>query len=145
MAFNNGAVGKSKAQHLTVTLQQRGGIVGGLSGYTWMSWLYVDLLWISDEHRGKNFARSLITKAETEARKRGVRNVYLSTFSFQAPGFYKKLGYKDSKNKKIFRRVTPAFSYKKLCDISRHALGAVAAGIIGVSLTVAGDDTPIVT
>ncbi len=145
-AFNNGAVGKSKAQHLTVTLRQRGEIVGGLSGYTWMNWLYVDLLWISDEHRGKNLGRSLITKAETEARKRGVRSVYLSTFSFQAPGFYKKLGYKEFGKQKDFPAGHTRFWLQKgFVIFRRYPFCAVAGGGSGVSLTDAGDDTPIVT
>jgi hypothetical protein len=31
--------------------------------------------------------------AEAEARQRGAQHAYLDTFSFQAPGFYKKHGY----------------------------------------------------
>ena len=33
--------------------------------------------------------------AEKEARKRGVKNAFVDSFSFQAPGFYKKLGYRE--------------------------------------------------
>jgi len=32
--------------------------------------------------------------AEDEARHRGAKNAYLDTFSFQAPDFYKKHGYR---------------------------------------------------
>ena len=39
--------------------------------------------------------KTMVAAAEAEARKRGIRNVYLDTFSFQAPGFYKKLGYRE--------------------------------------------------
>ncbi len=31
--------------------------------------------------------------AEDETRERGAKNVYLDTFSFQAPNFYQKYGY----------------------------------------------------
>jgi N-acetylglutamate synthase-like GNAT family acetyltransferase len=95
IAFNARAVGKSKYKSLTITLRQGKEIVGGLAGATWMGWLFIDLLWISDKYRGKGHGRMLMKRAEAEALKRGVQNVFLNTFSFQAPGFYKKLGYKE--------------------------------------------------
>lgn len=100
--FNDSAAGKSKYKSLTLSLRQGQEIVGGLAGYTWMNWLFVDLLWIADKYRGKGLGKSLIMKAETEAKKRGARNSYLSTFSFQAPGFYKKLGYREFGKQKGF-------------------------------------------
>jgi hypothetical protein len=33
--------------------------------------------------------------AEKEAKRRGAKNVYVDTFSFQAPEFYKKIGYRE--------------------------------------------------
>jgi GNAT superfamily N-acetyltransferase len=95
LAFNARAAGRGKYKAMTVTLRQGKDIVGGLTGSTWMNWLYVELLWIADKYRGKGHGRSLMKKAEDEARKRGVKNVFLNSFSFQAPGFYKKLGYKE--------------------------------------------------
>jgi GNAT superfamily N-acetyltransferase len=100
--FNEAASGKSKYKPLTLSLRQGQAIVGGLAGYTSMDWLFVDLLWIADKYRGKGFGKSLMVKAETEAKKRGARNSYLSTFSFQAPGFYKKLGYREFGKQKGF-------------------------------------------
>jgi len=95
LAFNKGALGKSDYRPLTITLRNGKEIVGGLVGTTWQGWLYIDVLWISDKYRGKGYGTSLMKKAESEARKRGVRNMYLNSFSFQAPSFYKKLGYKE--------------------------------------------------
>jgi len=94
LAFNIRAVGKGHYKSLVISLRQGKDIVGGLTGWTWAGWCYVELLWIEEKHRGKGHGTALIRKAESEARKRGVKNMYLDTFSFQAPQFYRKLGFK---------------------------------------------------
>jgi GNAT superfamily N-acetyltransferase len=53
----------------------------------------VDLLWVKAELRGRGYGRQLLARAEEEARTRGAKNIYLDTFSFQSPDFYKKQGY----------------------------------------------------
>lgn len=68
-------------------------IVGGLVGATYWDWFYLDLLWVREDLRGQGHGRRLVERAESEARRRGARHAYLDTFSFQAPGFYEKLGY----------------------------------------------------
>jgi predicted N-acetyltransferase YhbS len=94
-AYNAAAVGKFDHRPLTVTIRDRGKIVGGLTAETFFGWMFVSLLWVSEKHRGKGWGSSLMQTAETEARNRGVRNVYLDSFSFQAPTFYAKLGYRE--------------------------------------------------
>jgi len=93
--YNVAAAGKSDYRPLAVTIRDKGKIVGGLVGETYWDWMYVNLLWVSEQHRGKGWGRALMQKAETEARNRGVRNVFLDSFSFQAPRFYAKLGYRE--------------------------------------------------
>jgi ribosomal protein S18 acetylase RimI-like enzyme len=95
LAYNARAVGKHDYRPLVVTLRRGKGLVGGLAGWTWMGWCHVDLLWVSKKYRGRGHGVALMRKAELEARKRGVKNVFLDSFSFQAPGFYKKLGYTE--------------------------------------------------
>jgi GNAT superfamily N-acetyltransferase len=95
LAFNAGAVGKSDFRALAVTLRHRGSIVGGLVGQTYLGWMFVAGFWIKEEFRGKGFGSKIMKAAEQEARRRGVTNVYLDTFSFQAPKFYRKLGYRE--------------------------------------------------
>jgi len=68
-------------------------IVGGLIGATYCDWLHIDLLFVIEELRGHGYGHRLLEIAEDGARKRGAKNVYLDTFSFQAPDFYKKHGY----------------------------------------------------
>src|ERR1700739_1662007 len=87
-AFNGGAVGKADFPALAVALRHRGSIVGGLVGQTYLGWMFVAGFWIKEEFRGKGFGSKIMKAAEKEARRRGVTNVYLDTFSFQAPEFY---------------------------------------------------------
>jgi GNAT superfamily N-acetyltransferase len=94
-AYNIAAAGKFDHRPLTLTIRQRGKIVAGLAAETFFGWMFVSLLWVSERYRGKGFGVSLMQAAEAEARNRGVRNVYLDSFSFQAPPFYAKLGYRE--------------------------------------------------
>ena len=68
-------------------------VVGGLIGSTYWDWFYIDLLFVKEELRGLGYGHRLLEHAEDVARKRGAKNVYLDTFSFQAPDFYKSHGY----------------------------------------------------
>jgi len=94
-AFNTQAFGKLDHQPLAVTVRERDKIVGALTGETYWNWLFIDALWVSDKQRGKGMGKALIEMAESEARKRGARHAYVNSFSFQAPSFYRKLGYRE--------------------------------------------------
>jgi GNAT superfamily N-acetyltransferase len=94
-AFNAAKAGKDNFKPLTITVRDKGRVVGGVSAETWFGWMFVNLLWLDEKHRRGGTGRALMAKVEAEARARGVTNVYLDTFSFQAPGFYKKLGYRE--------------------------------------------------
>lgn len=82
-------------QLLTLALREQGALIGGLVGQTFMGWLSVDGLWVAADHRGRGHATRLMAQAEDEARRRGATDSVLDTFSFQAPEFYRKLGYRD--------------------------------------------------
>ncbi|MEN8242546.1 MAG: GNAT family N-acetyltransferase [Chloroflexota bacterium] len=68
-------------------------VVGGLIGATYWDWFYINLMWVREDLRGQGFGGKLLTNAEEEAVRRGAKNAYLDTFSFQAPEFYEKHGY----------------------------------------------------
>ena len=72
----------------------KGRTIGGITGETNWDSLYVDCFWLPDDVRGEGWGARLLAAAEDEARKRGCRHVRLFSFSFQAPGFYEKLGYR---------------------------------------------------
>ena len=69
-------------------------LVGGLIGETHWGWFYINLLFLREDLRSQGYGQRLMDLAEAEARKRGAKHAYLDTFSFQAPDFYEKLGYK---------------------------------------------------
>ena len=67
--------------------------VGGLVGWTSFSYLHVNLLYLPDALRGAGLGTRIMALAEEEALRRGCHGVWLDTFSFQARGFYERLGY----------------------------------------------------
>ncbi|MGB0954507.1 MAG: GNAT family N-acetyltransferase [Panacagrimonas sp.] len=68
-------------------------LIGGLLGEWRSYWLHVDILVVTDAWRGKGLGSALMAEAETAARKKQYRGLFLDTFEFQAPGFYEKLGF----------------------------------------------------
>jgi GNAT superfamily N-acetyltransferase len=69
-------------------------IAGGLIGETHWGWFYINLMFIKEELRNRGFGHRILTLAEEKARQYGANHAYLDTFSFQAPGFYEKHGYR---------------------------------------------------
>lgn len=55
--------------------------------------LYVNILFVKENHRRKNLGSILLQKVEAEAKSIGASLVHLDTFDFQAKGFYIKHGY----------------------------------------------------
>lgn len=70
-----------------------GHVVAGLIGSVHGLWMTVKYLWISEELRGQGVGSQILSKAEEIAKEHGCKYVFLDTFDFQAPEFYKKRGY----------------------------------------------------
>jgi GNAT superfamily N-acetyltransferase len=86
--------GVDDGRELTIFVRDdRGALQAGLHGYTWGGCLDIRELWVREDTRGRGLGRRLLLAAEQEARVRGCRQATLDTHSFQAPGFYAKLGY----------------------------------------------------
>ena len=93
-AFNKQQAGDDNGKNLCFVVKDSdGGIVGGVIGATYWDWLYINLMWLEEDLRARGFGKQLLELAEEKARQRGAKHAYLDTFSFQAPDFYKKLGY----------------------------------------------------
>ncbi|MEU2672861.1 GNAT family N-acetyltransferase [Streptomyces sp. NPDC007164] len=68
--------------------------IGGLTGRTSLGLFFVDLFFLPPRLRGSGLGREILRQAEKEARARGCRAAVLYTITFQAPGFYRKQGWK---------------------------------------------------
>ena len=80
---------------LGVFVRREKEVVAGLAGETYCGWLFIRYLWVSESLRGRGVGRELMVHAEARARDRGCHSACVDTFSFQAPGFYEKLGYEE--------------------------------------------------
>jgi GNAT superfamily N-acetyltransferase len=92
--FNVEATGIRDGQLFGLFLRSADGIaIGGANGWSWGETCYVRNFFIPAHLRGRGLGTQLMADVETEARKRGCRQIMLETHSFQAPGFYQKLGF----------------------------------------------------
>jgi GNAT superfamily N-acetyltransferase len=70
-----------------------GEIIGGITANIVWHHMHIDFLWVDKSVRGKGYGHELLKRMETLALDKGCRFIFLDTFSFQAPEFYKSNGY----------------------------------------------------
>jgi GNAT superfamily N-acetyltransferase len=96
MHFNkisSGVPHDHRALAIFVTHPDTNELLGGLWGESAYSYLHIDLLYLPEDLRGGGLGRQLMLQAEEEATNRDCHTVWLDTFTFQARGFYERLGY----------------------------------------------------
>jgi len=95
IAFNVAVTGTMPRGELQLAIRDpgTGRVLGGLTGRYAYRWLFVELLHVPEALRGTGIGTDLMRRAEAEALARGCIGVWLDTFSFQARGFYERLGY----------------------------------------------------
>ena len=92
---NEAAAGPGRWDTLAVTVRDAAGeVAGGLWGRTGYGFVFVELLALGPA-RGRGLGRRVMATAEAEARRRGLLGMWLDTWTFQAPGFYQKLGFTE--------------------------------------------------
>jgi GNAT superfamily N-acetyltransferase len=69
-------------------------IRAGLIGDCYAGWLTIRLLWVHRDQRRGGLGSGLIKEAEGFALARSCHSAWVDSFSFQAPDFYRRLGYK---------------------------------------------------
>lgn len=72
-----------------------GDIIAGLNSAVCWNWMEIDILWVEENNRKNGLGERLLAEAEKIARSKKCTFIKLNTFSFLAPEFYKKYGYKE--------------------------------------------------
>jgi GNAT superfamily N-acetyltransferase len=115
--FNVGVTGDSYYSPLAIFLRDdRDAVLGGALGHVWGGWLDLSILWVAEPFRGQGYGARLLRAAEDEARMQGCHGVFLTTFSFQAPGFYEKFGYEAVANIPDYPKGHSYYVLKKSLD-----------------------------
>lgn len=83
------------ARELTVKVEQDGDLVAGVSGWTWGEAAGIGMTWVREDQRGTGIGARLLAAFEHEAAARGCTHVFVTSFTFQAPAFYERLGYEE--------------------------------------------------
>ena len=93
--FNALATNQNDGERFTKVIRDENeNIIAGISGWTWASVSEITLLWVKEEYRKKGLGKKLLKAAEDEIIKKGCTLILLRSYSFQAPLFYEKNGYK---------------------------------------------------
>ena len=90
--------------------EDNGEIIGVLTGHAYYNEVHIGDLVVGKDHRRDGIGRKLVEAVEETYKGKNFEKIALTTFGFQAPEFYKKLGYelefvredKDPKLSKYF-------------------------------------------
>lgn len=68
-------------------------IMAGAIGVIACDWAYIEMVWVDEELRGQGIGQKVMLAVESYISQIGLNGIYLYTIDFQAPDFYRKLGY----------------------------------------------------
>ncbi len=72
-------------------------------------------MFVEEPYRKKGYGHKLLRHVEEQAKADGLKHVFLNTYSFQAPGFYEKEGYRQLfKLENAFGEYSQYFFWKDL-------------------------------
>lgn len=96
VAFNIAATGYDEYRSLSCFLRNdEGELDAGIDGFSWGGYAMVEWLWVTASIRGRGYGTGLMRAFETESQKRACRTIRVNTHTFQAPDFYRRLGYEE--------------------------------------------------
>ena len=93
-AFNVQATGITDGQSFGLFLRgPDGAVIGGAYGWSWGDTCFLRDLFVPAELRNQGHGRRLMQSVEQHALSRSCHQIVLETHDFQAPEFYRKLGF----------------------------------------------------
>jgi ribosomal protein S18 acetylase RimI-like enzyme len=96
IAFNYETTGYVDGASLGCLVRdEHGDLIAGLDGFTWGGYCKIEWLWVREDHRHAQLGTRLVLAAEQEAGARGCALMRVDTHTFEAPGFYARLGYEQ--------------------------------------------------
>jgi N-acetylglutamate synthase and related acetyltransferases len=91
---NSAATGIADGEWLAIFVRDDDDrIVAGICGNTWGGCCEIRQFWVEEVRRRQGLGTALLEAVEQEARRRGCRQIVLTTFTFQAPAFYAQHGF----------------------------------------------------
>lgn len=84
---------EEKTRLIHTCRESDGRLIGGVYGFIFWDWLHIELLWVRDGFRDQKIGSRLMNEIMKSAREKGIRRFKVDTTSFQALGFYEKMGF----------------------------------------------------
>lgn len=96
-AFNVSQAGDAGAEKFALLIRDEHSdeVLGGLYGSLLYRWMFIELLAVPEQARGQGLGSRLMAMAETLAYEKNCVGIWLDTFDFQAPEFYRSLGFSE--------------------------------------------------
>jgi GNAT superfamily N-acetyltransferase len=96
-AFNVSQAGDAGAEKFALLIRDEHSdeVLGGLYGSLLYRWMFIELLAVPEQVRGQGLGARLMDMAETLAKEKNCVGIWLDTFDFQAPEFYRRLGFSE--------------------------------------------------
>lgn len=77
-----------------VARSENNDIIAGIAGWTWTGACEIAQLWVAEAFQDQGIGLQLLLAAEAQAQSKGCSIILVRSYSFQAPAFYEKHGYR---------------------------------------------------
>ena len=82
-------------QDFSFHVEENNTVIAGVVAESVSDTIEISYLYVEEKHRNKGLGSLLLSTLEDKGRKAGIKRILLNTYSFQAPEFYKRCGYKQ--------------------------------------------------